>query len=873
MESYTDHLPRISLARIMRQAPEIPDHQVIRQIGSGAYGEVWLAKSLTGSWRAVKIVWREDFDDERTFAREFEGILRYEPVARNHPGLVHILHVGQRSEPNPFYYYVMELADDAHAGIQITPEEYIPRTLQSDKKLYGNKPMPLDYCLEVGSQLAHGLSYLHAQDLMHRDVKPANVVFVNGRPKLADIGLVAQRDQRSFVGTEGFIPPDGPGTARADVYALAKVLYEISTGKDRMDFPELPELLPEGVSRKRWLAFNEIICRAAEPRVDHCTMDSAIDLAEAIDELRNFNVTKKKRKSNSNAHPWRTWLLGVVIGVALTVCLVNRDSWFPQVKTWAYEQMNIKPSPPSPNGNIIIAPEQKEGELFITSYPAGASIYSSTGQYIDETPYGPIAQPIGTHLSFVLKKEGYANWAESGVVPAKGALAIGGILKPYRPPEEGKAWQDIAGTSYIPSGKDHSATDPVTVDQFQRFLNETKTQGQWAQENLPPTAETNNLSYIRTTPEAISAYTLWLNNLCEIDGLIGPDHAINPISQRSFESADGKLHVYRLVVSPVHKTPVTLLTSPAGASVLLNGRLIGVTPLEDIEIPHAPYALEFKLPGYATIRQHGINPQDLFLSLQLQPNNSVSFEEKWVNSLGLRFVPLNTNQLIGATEIRLDDYQRYLQDVGRPPHPKTPFPQSPNHPVTMVSREEAQHFAQWLTEKERARGIIEASDSYRLPTDEEWSKLVGLNKEQGNTPYARASSADTINQYTWGIQWPPDRAVGNYADQSALVYLDPFRTIANYDDGFPYTAPVASFAASAMGIYDLSGNVQEWVLDNYGGPANFRFRDYGVLRGGSYLSFRSTQLNTSTRTPMPAHNKDAAVGFRVILTRDPALLK
>ena len=75
---------------------------MVRQIGSGAYGEVWLAKALTGAWRAVKIVWREDFEDERTFNREFEGILQYEPIARNHPGLVHILHVGRHDEGSPF---------------------------------------------------------------------------------------------------------------------------------------------------------------------------------------------------------------------------------------------------------------------------------------------------------------------------------------------------------------------------------------------------------------------------------------------------------------------------------------------------------------------------------------------------------------------------------------------------------------------------------------------------------------------------------------------------------------------------------------------------------------------------------------------------
>src|SRR5438046_734531 len=66
----------------------------------------------------------------------------------------------------------------------------------------------------------------------------ANIVFVNGVPKLADIGLVAEASEaRSFVGTEGFIPPEGPGAPQADLYSLGKVLYEISTGRDRRDFP------------------------------------------------------------------------------------------------------------------------------------------------------------------------------------------------------------------------------------------------------------------------------------------------------------------------------------------------------------------------------------------------------------------------------------------------------------------------------------------------------------------------------------------------------------------------------------------------------------------------------------------------------------
>src|SRR6266436_7457419 len=92
--------------------PRIPDHELLRSIGGGSYGEVWLAKNVMGSFRAVKVVYRSTFESERPYEREFSGIKRFEPISRSHEGFVDILQVGCNDQAG-YFYYVMELADDA----------------------------------------------------------------------------------------------------------------------------------------------------------------------------------------------------------------------------------------------------------------------------------------------------------------------------------------------------------------------------------------------------------------------------------------------------------------------------------------------------------------------------------------------------------------------------------------------------------------------------------------------------------------------------------------------------------------------------------------------------------------------------------------
>jgi len=251
-----------------RPAQLIPDHAMIRRVGKGAYGEVWLARNAIGAYHAVKITRRAGFPAEEPYEREFHGIQKFMPISRSHQGFVHILHVG-RDEDQRLFYCIMEAGDDKTAGQKIDPETYTPKTLASELDWRGK--LTPEETLRLGLALADALEHLHQHQLIHRDIKPANIIYVNGAPKFADIGLVTEirsvGKDVSFLGTEGYIAPEGPGTASADVYALGKVLYEAAMGRDRRLYPEVPTALFEEPDDALIRRLNNIINRACETSV------------------------------------------------------------------------------------------------------------------------------------------------------------------------------------------------------------------------------------------------------------------------------------------------------------------------------------------------------------------------------------------------------------------------------------------------------------------------------------------------------------------------------------------------------------------------------------------------------------------------------
>ena len=851
------------MAAKIRPDPIVPDHEVLRKIGGGSYGEVWLARGVTGALRAVKVVWREDFEDARGFEREFEGILKFEPVSRNHPALVNILHVGRSADGVSFYYYVMELGDDLTTGQEINPVEYQPRTLRADNAQGEWVKWDTDECIDVGLRLAEALDHLHERGLAHRDVKPSNVIFVHGKAKLADIGLVAARGQRTFVGTEGFVPPEGPGSAQADVYSLGKVLYEIATGKDRLSFPELPDVMPTGSAGKRWLELNRIICDICEPRVSKRGISTAAELADALRRVQKGQRQRLKRST--------LW-----IGCFILTGIAGWGAWVKVRKPAVVRKMDPAPA-------VVPAPVVM---LRVISAPEGAEVSNAEGKWIGTTNTGLIQVNVGDDYFFKLKKSGYRPFTLQGKVPKSiGAepTLLFASLENFSPPQVGEPWNDHLGNLYQPVDDTHVGVSLVSREVWGQFIASAGVSGDDSK-FLDVSENGKTESVVLCSRGAARAFCDWFRKRASKAGFLTEDQEV--IALRETPEVIAKLgqggegddfKPLRVVVQPIDFGVLNLTTHPSGVEVYMNPESdpsnqvsVGSTRDSLVISKIKPGDWQFYLvrEGYRpeTINLRVGKGERLSRVVTLERSLGVIFGKPWENGAGMKFAPLGQDLMVSIWETRVSDYELYATDSAvtraRAPY----FPQGADHPVVNVSRDDARAFCIWLTERERKDERIAQTHEYRLPTDSEWSMMVGVQEAVGVSPGWSDARKEQI--YPWGTEWPPSPQAGNFADESAKrdAVFSADRTIQGVDDGFGFTSPVGSFSPNGLGLYDLTGNAQEWVDDDYSKTAK---NAMGVLRGGGWNCYQAENLYSGARNAVPPTLRDVMYGFRVVLAKVP----
>jgi CHASE2 domain-containing sensor protein len=289
--------PRVRVAgpkaAAVDELPDAPGYELFNPpFGEGAYGKVWLARNAAGQWQALKAVYLANFDNNPDpYEREFNGVSRYKPISDKHPGLLRVDFVSEKR--TGYFYYVMELGDALEPGWEREPSTYKPRDLVNERAHAPGRRLPVRECLQIGLELTDALDFLHRQGLTHRDIKPQNIIFVNGRPKLADLGLIAEirppDQERTSVGTPGYMPPppERPGTPQADIYALGMVLYVLSTGRSAAFFPEIATTLVENKDPVEFFPLNAIVLKACQTDLAQ-RYASAVEMHRALQEAQEF---------------------------------------------------------------------------------------------------------------------------------------------------------------------------------------------------------------------------------------------------------------------------------------------------------------------------------------------------------------------------------------------------------------------------------------------------------------------------------------------------------------------------------------------------------------------------------------------------------
>ena len=284
--------------KVSSQPPSCGSWRLDREIGHGAYGVVYLSFSPDGEPAAVKVCRRDAVDPER-YSRELRGAKLYRAI----PPQEGLVRMRMLAETEWGFYAVMDLADDEFGGASEFAENYRPKTLVSVIK--GEKALPLRDCVNLAISLAKGLAALQRHHLLHRDVKPANVLYVCGRPVLSDPGLlVEESDAVSLVGTPGYVPPEKFTAASSDIYSLGLTLKAASFGRQIEDIDKGPAAEAD-TGAKYFPAWWRILNKATDP-VPSRRYQSAKALLRDLNSLRRRTTLSK----------W-SWLRRASIGVLL----------------------------------------------------------------------------------------------------------------------------------------------------------------------------------------------------------------------------------------------------------------------------------------------------------------------------------------------------------------------------------------------------------------------------------------------------------------------------------------------------------------------------------------------------------------------------
>ena len=518
---------------------------------------------------------------------------------------------------------------------------------------------------------------------------------------------------------------------------------------------------------------------------------------------------------------------------------VHRERYLPY-----REQVEIEGRQVEQALNVTLAPAW--ADISFASQPAGAEIIVN-GEVLGVTPAS--LQLLQGAYDVTIKRSGYKAWQDDLLVEAGVARQLPAV-----------ALEAADGLVFIRSTPGNAN---VTINGQYR--------GQTPLEVSLPPGQEHEIRLFRT----------------------GFDTAVRRVRTSAEEERD-----MTVALDPI-TNPVTIVAEPADAQLYVNGELKGnanqtvnlIAASQRIEIRrdgYVPYATNFtsrpgldqeirvRLKTEEQARLEAIEPVitsaagqtlHLFYPYEFTMGSSRREPGRRANET-LRDVAMVKPFYLSLHPVTNEQFRRFRADHAS----GTLQGQSldrPNQPVVQVEWQDAALYANWLSAQESltpfyivedstVTGINADANGYRLPTEAEWEWA------------ARADGQDSVTRFAWGDDWPPPAGSGNFADESTSNFLG--QILRGYNDGVQGTANVGEFAANAQGLFDMAGNVSEWVHDYYGavsGLSSVKVTDplgpedgtYRTIKGSSWAHGSMTELRASYRDFGEEGRND--LGFRL----------
>jgi formylglycine-generating enzyme required for sulfatase activity len=341
---------------------------------------------------------------------------------------------------------------------------------------------------------------------------------------------------------------------------------------------------------------------------------------------------------------------------------------------------------------------------------------------------------------------------------------------------------------------------------------------------------------------------------------------------------------------------IAVSSRPPGAEIIVDGETFGSTD-QTLTLPAAEHVIEVRKDGYepysTQVQPRPGLPQEIEVTLQPLATPELTDEIQSPQDVPMKLIPpgrfvmgasrrepgRRANETLREVELTSPFYLavrevsnrefREFNAQHRSGSAGRHSLETDHHPVVRVTWEEAARYCNWLSERQGLPPVyVQRGDTlvarsplptgYRLPTEAEWAWA------------ARATSGTSTLKYSWGEGLPIPKGNDNYGDRSAASLLGD--SLNDYDDGHPVTAPAGSFQPNPRGLFNIGGNVSEWVNDIYTiyppntesvvrdpkGPSE---GEYHVIRGASWMDESVSELRLSYRDYGRDPRPD--VGFRI----------